>query len=497
MEPLSLYQIFYQGRLRHQRGEDASTGDAPRRRWCVPRAGWMQRLRACVWVCAVVAGGLALLLAAPRARAQDRDAGMAAIGWMEPRGINVVDLVGLVPEEHLRDTILRFHYGAGLVFYASGERIGDIVRVRLRYSASPTNLVLCPGKPATFDEWPSVVTASTMRVFSGDREITDQVEGVFGYFPAGLNLPFNNTNEAYRYPAVAAATEFDAQGAVRVPANMGCEFRLSQRFTDVTAEFVFSTPAYLNVTALGATRAVFRSYIGPGSAGYLDSLRSQMQARFRDRHDDIELTPPAGANYFLVKYPPTPVDPYVDPTQPGSGTYRVRRPNGQLSVDHFNSMALPLHGQWQDADQAPDATYLPAFSDGDRITAPEYFVPAGFGYDPCMTIGNCPPSLLDAIYDATMTFDIYYYQVVRVRDGLTPFRLYQVGPEWLPSPAAVVTRADRTVSRLSPVAAWWALAQTFLPLIVISAPPPDDTPRNCPCGWFDADGRMLDFVADS
>jgi hypothetical protein len=34
------------------------------------------------------------------------DAAAAAQSWLEPRGISVVDLVGLVPEEHLRDTII-------------------------------------------------------------------------------------------------------------------------------------------------------------------------------------------------------------------------------------------------------------------------------------------------------------------------------------------------------------------------------------------------------
>jgi len=42
--------------------------------------------------------------------------------------------------------------------------------------------------------------------------------------------------------------------------------------------------------------------------------------------------------------------------------------------------------------------------------------------------------------------------------------------------------------------------QVFLPVIERAEPTPvvtlpADDPTNCPCGWFDADYRMVDFVA--
>lgn len=422
----------------------------------------------------------------------------AAVDWLEPRGVNVIDLVGLAPEEHLKDTIVRYQPGVGLAYYESGERSGDTLRVRLRYSASPTDAVLCPGKPASFDEWPSVVPASTMRVYSGAQEITDQVLGSYTYFPAGLNQPVANTAANYRYPPAQGTTIFDNDGAVQVPANMGCQFQLNGDFADVTAEFVFNTPNYLSLSVLGSTTGVFHSYIGPGNAGALDSLRNQMRSRYGDRADDISVDLPDGAEFILVKYPATPVDPYGDPTLAGAGTYRIRRSNGKLSVDHVNTMALPFYGQWQDADQSAGSVYLPAFRDGVRVAAPEYFVPAGISYDPCMTNGGCPSSLLQDIYNAEMTLEIHFYRIDRIRSGLTQVPLRQVGPAW----SAAATAEARATSPVnvhaeSPVAIppFQVVTNLYLPLVTsVDIITPDD-PTNCPCGWFDADGRMFDFVA--
>jgi len=51
--------------------------------------------------------------------------------WLEPRGINVADLVGLVPEDHLRDAII--NYGPeGMAQYVSGHRNGSTVTIDTR-----------------------------------------------------------------------------------------------------------------------------------------------------------------------------------------------------------------------------------------------------------------------------------------------------------------------------------------------------------------------------
>ena len=431
--------------------------------------------------------------------ADTEPAAPAAIDWLEPRGVNVVDLVGLVPEEHLMDAIVRSLPGVGLAIYDGGERAGDTVRLRLRYSSSPTDTVLCPGKPASFDEWPSVAPAGTMRVYSNGQEITSEVLDTYRYFPAGQNQPSANTGAQWRYPPTQAATDFAGDGAVQVPANLGCEFPLGQAYTNVTAEFVFNLPAQISVTVLGSAGGTFRSYIGPGYAGQLDALRSQMQARYSNRHDDITVSPPAGTEFILVKFPPTPVDPYVDQTKSGSGTYRIRRPNGKLSVDHTNTMALPYYGQWQDADQSSGAEFLPAFSDGVRVASPEYFVPVGFSYDPCMTNGGCPANLLEDIYNATMTLELYFYKVDRIRNGLTQIPLRQVGPSWSPASAAahppVLLQGESRVPQWNvPLVDETTL---YLPAILYAEPIAADDPSGCPCGWFDADGRMVDYVVGS
>lgn len=446
---------------------------------------------------------LGVLLALPGLRAETgtvvadtEPATPGAIDWLEPRGVNVVDLVGLVPEEHLMDTIVRGLPGVGLALYDGGERVGDTVRLRLRYSPSATDTVLCPGKPASFDEWPSAAPAGTMRVYAGGQEITAQVLGSYSYFPAGQSQPSANTGAQYRYPASQASTVFAGDGAVQVPANLGCEFRLDQEYADVTAEFAFTLPARIAVTVLGSASGTFRSYIGPGFAGQLDSLRNQMQARYQNRDDDIDVSLPAGTEFVLVKFPPTPVDPYVDPNMPGSGTYRIRRSNGKLSVDHTNTMALPFYGQWQDADQSGGAEYLPSFTDGVRVSSPEYFVPVGFSYDPCMTNGGCPASLLDGIYNATMTMEIFFYKIDRIQNGLTQIPLRQVGPSW--SPGAVAAGVAPAAGAADFAPRWNApLADEtmlYLPAILYAEPIAPDAPANCPCGWFDSDGRMLDYV---
>ena len=46
--------------------------------------------------------------------------------------INVVDLVGLVPQEHLQGAIVRFQSWFGVALYEAGERAGDIVTLTLR-----------------------------------------------------------------------------------------------------------------------------------------------------------------------------------------------------------------------------------------------------------------------------------------------------------------------------------------------------------------------------
>jgi hypothetical protein len=442
------------------------------------------------------------------------DAAATAQSWLEPRGLSVVDLVGLVPEEHLRDTIISWRVGSGFLQYVSGQRTGNTVTVNVkifpRYWTDGTNFAAvfnCLGKTALSDEWVSAVGPSQMRVYENGVDITRQVDASFDYVPAGQHLPLNGGVNQWRYAAVYdQKPSFTTDGAINVPANMGCEYTTGGKRTNLTATFVVESTNYLTVDVLGSQDFTFRSYVGEGNAGHFASLNSQMNGRFGDRHDKFQLTLPNGADYLLVKYPPTPVDPYmgfpeINADQPASGSYRLVASGNTLSVDHVHSMAMPLYGQWQDADQS-GGNYLKFFSNAGRIAVPEYFVPAGIAYHPCMRNGGCAGDLLDRIYNATMTMSVYYYRVGRIADGLNRVPLRLVGPSWKPGAvAATVDVAALGADQENATASAETRKrneQVYLPYVSVAVPPPairDDGDRNgCPCGWFDSLGRMLDYV---
>jgi hypothetical protein len=449
--------------------------------------------------------------AAPTADSGVEAAEEAAQSWLEPRGLSVVDLVGLVPEEHLRDTIVTWRVGSGFLQYVSGQRTGNTVTVNVkifpRYWTDGTNFAAifnCLGKTSLSDEWTSAIGPAQMRVYENGVDVTRQIVPSFDYVPAGQILPVNGGVGQWRYDSMwDQKPTFTDNGAINVPANMGCEYAIGGKRTNLTATFVVESTNYITVDVLGNQDFTFRSYIGVGNAGHFSSLNSQMNGRFGDRHDKFSLAVPTGADYVLVKYPPTPVDPYagspeINADQPASGSYRIVGSGNTLSVDHVHSMAMPLYGQWQDADQS-GGNYLKFFRNISRIAVPEYFVPAGIAYHPCMRNGGCSGDLLDRIYNATMTMSVYYYRVGRIADGLNRIPLRQVGPSWSPGDVATadapsmmketvaMTRIDRQQQNA-----------IYLPVVTSAPAPPairDDGDRTgCPCGWFDGLGRMLDYV---
>jgi len=444
--------------------------------------------------------------------AQSATVNGAAAAWLEPRGLSVVDLVGLVPEAHLVDTIISSRVGTGILQYVSGTRDGDTITVTVRVyprywtdGTSNASIFGCLGKPAIADEWPIAIPPSTMRLFENGQEITSEIlVSPMDYVPAGQILPNNGGSDWWRYDFLwGQKTIFNEDGTVAVPANMGCVYNISGHRTNLTATFVFQSPKYLVVEEKGQQDFVFHSYVGAGNSGHMANLNAQMNRRHGNRHDKFDLTIPEGTDYVLVKYPPTPVDPYMGQPEinvflPTSGTYRINASDNTLSGDHVSSMGMPLFGQWQDADQK-GGDYLRFFSDAHRIASPEYFVPAGMAYDPCMVNGGCSEELLDRIYNSEMTMSVYYYRVARIRDGLTRVPLKQVGPDWKPavSAAASLTTNDafngqQTIPDRDEL--------IFLPLIFtvdvvpVVAELPDGDPTGCPCGWFDGFGRMFDFV---
>lgn len=459
------------------------------------------------WSWVLVGLLLSVLLPAPALWAQEvdetprRGGEAAAPAWLEPRGLNVVDLVGLVPEAHLQNAIIG--YEMGIIQYVSGQRNGNTVTIRTQvypyvFDNGVRTLLNCLGQAGYFDHWGTVVPASEVRIYAGNQDVTNKVNFV-QIWTAGQGHPVRNAaaSPPFRYPENGVAPSF-ANGALQLPANSGCRIFLAGSYTSLIIDFTFQTNSPIQVTHLGSQTFNFRSYIGPGGAGRLDSLRNQMQARWPGiRHDKFTLQVPAGADYALVTFPPTPVTVYPSGDantnfgQPSGGTYRLSRPvNNVLSIDHTYAMGLPIRGQWQDADQAPGTPYLPYFSDANILASPEYFLPPGVPYDPCMTNGGCSSTVLDQVYNATAPMTIHYYKVERTQAGLTRIPLQQVGPAWAPG-------AQRLAAAKMPAPAIGSEEKIFLPFVssyVPPAPPEPDDPTGCPCGWFDDLGRMFDFI---
>jgi hypothetical protein len=462
-------------------------------------------------------GGLLLLMTALLplpARAQPLGAGVrqesvaspAAPEWIEPRGLSIVDLVGAVPEEHLQGSIVRYWPGAGLALYEWGRRDGDTVTIRVKIIMQYRNMTMCLGKPGDRDEWPVTVPESAMRLFDNGVEVTRQLASDFEYFPAGFILP-NANSEGQRYPEYGGQVRYNAAGEVIVPANSGCWFWLQNPASNLTAEFRFQSPPVVSMHTLGSQTFTFNSYVGPGYAGLLGSLQDQMSDRFGARHQYFDFTPPAGTNYILVRYPLTPVDPYgYDPYYPGAGTYRVRSAAARLSVDHINTMGIPFYGQWRDADLSGGSDYLRFFNDPVGVSAPEYFVPTGIAYDPCMSNGGCPSSLLDAIYAVAMPLTVYFYRLTTAGTGLTAIPLRQVGPGWNPSDAAGASASEVGQEASPPASAAPANApaaspelrfHTYIPSVSYQIYVPLIDPSRCPCGIFTGDGRMVGYIPAS
>lgn len=454
--------------------------------------------------------------------------------WLEPRGVNIADLVGVLPEEHLRGSIISYATGSGTLQYEWGVRNGDEVFIRARvypyYGSSDGNVYSamgCLGQPAFFDQMPSTAPASTMRLFTGTQDITDQVEyAMLRYTYAGLVQPMKGVGNYDRY--ARSDGEF-VQTPIEIPANNGCFIAIDGIHDNLYAEFTMTAPQKITATHIKTMECEAHSYVGyldeetqmPAErTGILTSLAQQMSLRFEPRHNRCPLETPSGVDFLLVNYPLTPFDPYIvaaplnegspNFNQPGSGTYRLEARGGGLSVDHVAAFGMPLNAQWQDPGQLEDYPEYDKFlhhkNDIVHLTVPEYFIPPGFSwngshFDACMVNGGCPDDLLEALYNSSYTFNVYYYQFERLPDAnLIRIPLRQVGPEWTPADSALPE--IRAAASANPNEATQMLGSTFLPLVgnqaqfgPIEPESPVEDVTDCPCGWFDEYGRMYDYTA--
>jgi hypothetical protein len=457
--------------------------------------------------------GASLPADAPLAAEEPSGGEAGSADWLEPHGLGIFDLVGQVPDDHLRGSVIVNLPGNGLLIYQSGSRNGNAVEINVNvvpsyftYGSEAFTRVSCLGQVASYDTWPVASPASQMEIFANGAPV-HQTAGQLFYYPAGHRQPARGAGSFERYDRVQVTPTFAADGSLSLPANMGCSIVVEGKRTNVTARFRLTLPQRVRITALGSETLAAQSYIGPGSAGILSSLSRQMSGRYGNRAPAFDLHPPGGTDYVYVNFPPTPVDPYSgDPINyglPGGGTYRFNMSNNQHGVDRISSMGIPLRGQWRDADES-GGDFLPYFSNPARLATPEYFLPPGISYDSCMTDGGCSGALLDRIYNATFNVTVYYYHVSRVTaDGLSRVALRQVGKGWSTAAATVVTAAaegsaaasnagSATLSGNTPD----ATVKAYLPLVFAQEPPVDlpDDPTGCPCGWFDADGAMVDFI---
>jgi hypothetical protein len=438
---------------------------------------------------------LAAFAPATRAAAQT----IPAPPWLEPRGLAIYDMVGLVDEEELHGAIIVNYPGSGVLLYDRGTRSGDAVEIAVQAlpghvtwgNVSQTR-VGCLGQIATFDTWPVASPAAQVEIFSNGVPV-HQTAVFVEHFPAGLRLPVAGAAEWLRYSREQIEPVYAGDGSLVLPANLGCSIVLAGRHENVTARFRLAAPQRVQIETLGKRTFTADSYIGPGEPGMLGSLMQQMKARFPERDTKSTLKPYDGTDHVFVKFPLA-VDPYVlvpaEYGQLGGGTYRFALLNGGLSVDRINSMAIPLEGGWQDADQVT-GDYLPYSPRGSFMSGPEYILPPGFAYAPCMTNGGCPDALLDAIYAARYEFTVYYHRVTRLTNtGLTRVPLHQVGPAWKVEAIPPVGQSVPGTGVEAP-----AMGQqghtSYMPLILAQQP---EEPTGCPCGWFDAEGAMVDFV---
>ena len=177
----------------------------------------------------------------------------------------------------------------------------------------------CLGRRALFDEWPVAVPPSEMRIWSGNTEITDKVHYEYWYFPAAQEQPIRGarSSPAERYDERdydnPAHVEFTADGALDVPANMGCTFFVrGTQCPDLTARFVFDYPQQIQVETLGSqTFTISFLYRRRRMLRHLSSLSSQMSGRYGGRHDKFRALHSERADYVWLNYPPTPVSAYA------------------------------------------------------------------------------------------------------------------------------------------------------------------------------------------
>jgi hypothetical protein len=418
--------------------------------------------------------------------------------WVEPQALNIVDIAGQGFDEALEGLIVAYSSAGGLARFVSSEETDGLLHVTVRIDTrrfpSATDgwytQFTTLGQRAQGDHMGSTVPEGWVRVYDGDRELTEDIRWLF-YVEGILRTPETDASAGNRYPVLYTTDLPLEEHGRRMPANMGGELALIGDLPVVTAVYTFPRPTFTAAAHLGTQWTEFPSYIAPpdGGAGLIRPLVEQMYARYGAevggvRHPRIPLQVPTGANYVLFHYPPMLMDVYDQSRdnleRPTPGTVRLAPDEGMLSTDMVHGGAFPLRVVWQDADQSA-GPYLSILPPVDRVTPPEFFLPPGFSYDPCYERGDCSADLLQRIFDARTPLGIIYLNVQTRRQGTVAVPLRMADDPRRPAAVAAFAPAqaggDHTL---------------YLPLIFS---PPAAGGGEFPVGVFDAEsGRMVGYV---
>jgi hypothetical protein len=440
--------------------------------------------------------------------------------WLEPRGISVIELVGQVPDEYLQGTILSYTDGEGIVVYESGKRVGATVTVVTTLyprvtipewsGGNPLSSFGCLGQTPHYDHQGTMVSTSTLRVFdSNGQEVTANIYDMYVSHMdilqplAGSTAPFRYPKDTYGPVPGMLPLPLGPDG-LAIPPNSGCRIEiLGEDYRTLTGVFTLEFEPAVQAIVVGTQEAIFQSYIGVGWVGIFSPLMEQMRSAFGDRHARIHLNAPAIADSYLLRFPPMPGDPYTDrelpyrnADRPSGGSYRLSKNIWELSTDTTFSAIFPVEVAWKDSDQAGGREFLPVMRDLSDLAPPEYVIPAGVPYNQCFTQGDCSSDVLQSLYDAEMTLEIVYLQVMRQTQDGEWVPVKAAGPEWSPDTSEVSSGSTELPATFaqSPVSAsavTTSTHQVFLPYIARGTEEP--LPSGCPCGYFDSLGRMLDF----
>jgi hypothetical protein len=294
---------------------------------------------------------------------------------------------------------------------------------------------------------------------------------------------------------------------LHIPSNSGCRIRIPNAdYEHLTGVFSLELDPSVTAFVVGVQQAPFKSYIGPGEVGIFQPLMDQLKAAFGSRAFRVGLDLPEGASHFLLRFPAMPADPYTDRNigypypnadRPVSGTYRLWRPVHELSTNMNVSAAFPVTEAWRDADQAPGTEFLPLMPSPTELAAPEYILPAGITYRDCFTTGTCSREVLDQIYNTSMTLEIVYLSIRNPRLDGEWISLEMAGPLWTPTASQTAAPEARFDSLSGADHLSLGIRdvpsddyKVYLPFVFADI---QEVPTGCPCGWFDAMGRMLDF----